>query len=102
MSINKLFNSLPFFLPYNVNFKTNVFNRFKIPRRYIFYDIEKNKSYYVCQLCRGSKIIKCLECTENIGGVVYNEKFIKCDKCINGEIECNLCNHAGLRYYFSI
>ena len=46
--------------------------------KYIFYEIEKNKSYYMCQLCNGTKIIKCLECKENKSEAVYNEKFIIC------------------------
>ena len=97
MSINKFFNSLRFF---NYNRKYN--NVFKTINRNIFYEIEKNKSYYVCSLCRGSKILECTECKRNITGDVYNKKFIGCDKCINGKIECDFCDQNGLAYYFSV
>ena len=71
----------------------NIIKHNKYNNRYLYYDIEKNKSYYACPLCNGSKFIKCFECQKNI-----NSTKIICDNCIM----CNFCDHNGLKYYFSV
>ena len=96
MSINKVYNTFTNIFKYNNN-KRYIYNNYKI--RYIFYDIEKNKSYYICPLCKGYKIIECRECKDKN---IYKENFYSCCKCVNGEIDCNFCDNNGLKYYFII
>lgn len=82
MYVNKFFQTLKHISKYN--------------KRYIFYDIEKNKSYYSCPLCNSSKIIKCcFGCDQDT-----NRKNI-CDKCNRKNI-CDFCDDKGLKYYFSV
>ena len=85
MCINKFYNQFKNIIKYN---KYNKYNN-----RYIYYDIEKNKSYYVCTSCNGSKLIKCFDCQKDI-----KTKKIRCDNCII----CNYCDSNGLNYYFTV
>ena len=84
MYVNKFFQTLKHISKYN--------------KRYIFYDIEKNKSYYSCPLCNSSKIIKCVVCDQD-----SNKKNLcdKCEKC-NRKSICDFCDDKGLKYYFSV
>ena len=91
MYINKFYNAFKTIVTYN---KYKTYNKYN--NRYLFYDIEKNKSYYICTLCAGSKVIKCVKCDEDI-----NKKKI-CDKCDNIKIICDDCDDKGLKYYFMI
>lgn len=103
MSMNKIYNTFTNIFKYNKNkeyiYNNNKYkyNNYKI--RYIFYDIEQNKSSYICNICKGYKIIKCLDCNEDKN--IYKKTY-SCTKCVNGEIKCDLCDYKGLKYYFSV
>ena len=79
------------------NYCITKFFRKYTTKKYICYHIDgscNKNSHYVCPFCKGTKYIACIVCKDN--KQIYNEKIYECNRCINGDIECNFCNGSGL------